>query len=449
MPGIMTAIISGGVLLVGPEAQGEEGQPLVSDGAGQLAFSDVPMDHISGLDTALAGKAGATHSHAQSDITGLTDALEAKADLVGGVVPSSQLPALVVTDVYTVADEAAMLALSAEQGDLAIRTDGAGTFIHTGGNAGDITDWSLLNAPTNVVTSVNGLIGNLVLTTEDVPEAGSTRYLTAAQKTALEAVAADIPGSLLVSTGGGLGVLHPEYAVEGDLPLLPPETSVIGINVDGTLRHVTGVAGGMVLKGQSRDAFAWDYLVTADISGLDTVLAGKAAIASNLSDLASARLACANLRTWYVLAMSHVASTPLTGTTAETAMASITIPGGALGPNGVIQVQVLATWTKSTNLKTVRIRYPGLGGESYYAPQISAATSGTTNGRPVLIRNRNNTGSQIGEARAVAVGGNQTDPVTSTADTTQDTSLVITGELANAGEQITIESYIVQILYGA
>lgn len=38
-----------------------------------------PVSMIEGLDTALAGKAAATHSHAQSDITGLADALAGKA----------------------------------------------------------------------------------------------------------------------------------------------------------------------------------------------------------------------------------------------------------------------------------------------------------------------------------------------------------------------------------
>lgn len=50
---------------------------------------------VTGLATALAGKANATHTHAQADVTGLVTALAAKADLVDGKVPESQLPSYV------------------------------------------------------------------------------------------------------------------------------------------------------------------------------------------------------------------------------------------------------------------------------------------------------------------------------------------------------------------
>mgnify|MGYP001080188440 FL=1 len=52
------------------------------------------------------------------------------AELVAGKVPISQLPATVIVDVFPVASEAAMLALStAEQGDIAIRSDINKTFV--------------------------------------------------------------------------------------------------------------------------------------------------------------------------------------------------------------------------------------------------------------------------------------------------------------------------------
>lgn len=47
-----------------------------------------PSDLTSGL----AGKANTSHSHVVGDVTGLSSALSTKADLVGGVVPSIQLP---------------------------------------------------------------------------------------------------------------------------------------------------------------------------------------------------------------------------------------------------------------------------------------------------------------------------------------------------------------------
>ena len=47
------------------------------------------------MNAALAGKANTNHHHAQYEIDGLSDALAAKADLVGGKVPDYQLPSYV------------------------------------------------------------------------------------------------------------------------------------------------------------------------------------------------------------------------------------------------------------------------------------------------------------------------------------------------------------------
>lgn len=100
-----------------------------------------------------------------------TTALAAKADLVGGLVPSSQLPSIALGTVQVVASQAAMLALTTTQvqpGDLAVRTDGAGTFILTATDPSVLANWQLLNAPADLVSSVNGHTGTVVLAKADV-----------------------------------------------------------------------------------------------------------------------------------------------------------------------------------------------------------------------------------------------------------------------------------------
>ena len=75
------------------------------------------------------GAAPIVHTHQQRDIIGLVDVLGAKADLVNGVIPTSQIPREAMGDPVVVEDEAEMLALTAEQvqpGDIAIRQDGQG-----------------------------------------------------------------------------------------------------------------------------------------------------------------------------------------------------------------------------------------------------------------------------------------------------------------------------------
>ena len=66
------------------------------------------------------------------DLNSLVGAgLDTKADLTqsGGVLVSSQLPDLAITNIDVVADQTARLALNAEEGDVAIQTDISETFI--------------------------------------------------------------------------------------------------------------------------------------------------------------------------------------------------------------------------------------------------------------------------------------------------------------------------------
>ena len=108
------------------------------------------------------------------------------ASLSGGKVPTSQLPALALTDVFTVASQVAQLALTAEEGDVAIRTDLNKSYIHNGGVSGTMTDWSELLTPTDTVLSVNGETGAVTLTTDDISDVAQTnKWATAAEKTKL------------------------------------------------------------------------------------------------------------------------------------------------------------------------------------------------------------------------------------------------------------------------
>lgn len=127
--------------------------------------------------------------------------LTTKADLVGGVVPSSQIPAIALVSRQVVASQAAMLALTAAQvqpGDIAIRTDGAGTFILTAADPSVLGNWSLLNAPTDAVVSVNTQVGTVVLGKADVGlgnvdnTADTAKPVSTAQQTALNGKEASI-----------------------------------------------------------------------------------------------------------------------------------------------------------------------------------------------------------------------------------------------------------------
>lgn len=84
-----------------------------------------------------------------------------------GKIPSSQLPAIAITDTFVVASQAAMLALDAQVGDLAIRTDVSKSFILTASPASTLANWQeILSA--GAVLSVNGQTGVVSLSKSDV-----------------------------------------------------------------------------------------------------------------------------------------------------------------------------------------------------------------------------------------------------------------------------------------
>jgi hypothetical protein len=82
----------------------------------------------------------------------------------GGKIPQSQIPAVAITNTFVVASQAAMLALTAEEGDVAVRTDLNKTFILTATPASTLANWQELLTPTDSVLSVDGLTGAVDLT---------------------------------------------------------------------------------------------------------------------------------------------------------------------------------------------------------------------------------------------------------------------------------------------
>lgn len=94
-----------------------------------------------------------------------------------GKIPTSQLPALAITVPFAVSSQAAMLALSAEQGDIAIRSDLNKSFILSTNSPSTLADWLELLTPTDTVLSVNGQTGAVTLTTTHIGE-GSNLYFT-------------------------------------------------------------------------------------------------------------------------------------------------------------------------------------------------------------------------------------------------------------------------------
>jgi hypothetical protein len=91
-----------------------------------------------------------------------------------GLIPQAQLPLTAVTSVQVVASQAAMLALTAEVGDIAVRTDVNKTFILKTAGATVLANWQEMLTPTDSVLSVDGNTGAVDLTSYYLAKAGGT-----------------------------------------------------------------------------------------------------------------------------------------------------------------------------------------------------------------------------------------------------------------------------------
>ena len=84
-----------------------------------------------------------------------------------GTLPTSALPPLAINSVTVVATQAAMLALTAERGDMAIRTDTGRTYVLASDSPATLADWKEVTAAGQVV-SVSGQTGAVTLAKADV-----------------------------------------------------------------------------------------------------------------------------------------------------------------------------------------------------------------------------------------------------------------------------------------
>jgi hypothetical protein len=129
--------------------------------------------------------------------------------------------------------------------------------------------------------------------------------------------------------------------------------------------------------------------------------------------------------------------------TAENTLGTCTVPANAMGPNGSLRVWTTWTLTSSANVKTFRVRFSGAAGTQFL--QTTATTSAAAQFLTV-ISNRNATNAQIGGLTGGTVGITGIAHTTATVDTTAETSIVVIGVKATAGETLTLERLLVELI---
>lgn len=149
-----------------------------------------------------------------------------------GKLISSQLPAITITDTFVVGSQAAMLALTAETGDVAVRTDINKSFILKGTSAGTLADWQELLTPTSAVTTVFGRNGAVTANTGDYTTAQVTETTNKKYQTDNQALYNDATSSIQNQLNGkvSLSVTETIGGVKtfSNMPILGAATSVNG-----------------------------------------------------------------------------------------------------------------------------------------------------------------------------------------------------------------------------
>ena len=139
---------------------------------------------------------------------------------------------------------------------------------------------------------------------------------------------------------------------------------------------------------------------------------------------------------------SNLTTASLTGTTAETTLATIPIKGGVLGVNGKLRFYILGTVTNNANTKSFRLKHA-----STTLWQVTYTTSvGVTT--QILFLNKNSESSQVTALfNSSGLGGTTSTVVTPSAiDTSADFSLTITGQLGNSADSISVTAIFVEIM---
>lgn len=99
-----------------------------------------------------------------------------------GKIDSSVLPSLAITDTFTAEDQDQMIGLSAQKGDVCVRTDENKTYILQKEPATEITNWLELATPTDSVQSVNGKTGVVTLNHQDIGAVESNTEIVGSTK---------------------------------------------------------------------------------------------------------------------------------------------------------------------------------------------------------------------------------------------------------------------------
>lgn len=134
--------------------------------------------------------------------------------------------------------------------------------------------------------------------------------------------------------------------------------------------------------------------------------------------------------------------------TAETQLASVTVPAGAMGTNGSLRITALWQVTNGGNNKTLRIRFSGSLGTAFMSSVVTTVASART---LTIITNNDSAAAQSAYANGTGTapfGSTSGVILADTVNTAVATTVYFSGQTATGGETVALRSYLVELLPG-
>ena len=205
-----------------------------------------------------------------------------------GKLTTGQIPDVTITDTFVVATQSAMLALTAQTGDVAVRTDVNKTFILTATPASTLGNWQELLTPTDSVISVDGLTGAVSLSSTYATVANAANKLPLAGGT--------MSGAIAMGTNKITGLGDPTNAQDAATKNYIDTASIAPSNLTGPITSV-GPATSVASQTGTGSKFVMDNTPTL----ITPVLGVATATSINGTTIPSSKTLVATDSTEYVV----------------------------------------------------------------------------------------------------------------------------------------------------
>ena len=315
---------------------------------------------------------------ASADVTDSTNVVAALTAGTGITIASNGTIAagpLAVTTVQVASSESAQLALTAEEGDVVVRSDEDKTYMHNSGTAGTMDDYTLLATPTGGVSSVNSVTGTVTAAhiATAVEAASGSNTFTDADHTKLNAIeaSADVTDATNVTAAGAL--------MDSELAGIAAVKATTGTFLTADQSKLDGIA-----------ASANNYVHPNHSGEVTSTADGATVVADNVVDEANLKVSNSPTNA-YVLTAQSGASGGLTwaeaaagGYTAATSAPSSPSDGDHWfdTATGILYVRVASNWIDVNTAASGPAAAAATGGSMTH---VSTATVSGTSTAEVIV----------------------------------------------------------------